>query len=128
MIIGVPTEIKKEELRVAITSAGVSALVAHGHQVLIEKNAGVGSGIVDGQFKAAGAKILKDARALWEQADMILKVKEPLEAEYPLIREGQILFTYLHLAANLPLTEHLINSGAISIASLTMGPSRFWPL
>lgn len=120
MIIGIPTEIKREELRVAITPAGVSALTAHGHQVLIEKNAGMGSGITDRQFKAAGATLLKNASALWERADMILKVKEPLEAEYPLIREGQILFTYLHLAASRPLTEHLIHSGAISIAYETI--------
>jgi alanine dehydrogenase len=120
MIIGIPREIKEEELRVAITSAGVSAFVAHGHKVLIEKGAGVGSGIMDKEYRKAGATIINKSDAIWEKADMILKVKEPLESEYPLIRKDQIIFTYLHLAANKNLTQHLIESGAVAIAYETI--------
>lgn len=120
MIIGVPKEIKEEEFRVAITPAGVSAFVAHGHAVLIERSAGVGSGILDMEYKKAGASIIKEGRSIWERADMILKVKEPLELEYPLIREGQILFTYLHLAANKRLTKRLIASGVSAVAYETI--------
>jgi alanine dehydrogenase len=120
MIIGIPREIKEEELRVAITSAGVSAFVAHGHKVLIEKGAGVGSGIVDKEYRKAGATIINTNDAIWEKADMILKVKEPLESEYPLIRKDQIIFTYLHLAANERLTKKLIESGAMAIAYETI--------
>ncbi|MBW2006189.1 MAG: alanine dehydrogenase, partial [Deltaproteobacteria bacterium] len=93
MIIGIPKEIKEEELRVAITPAGVSAFVAHGHKVLIEKGAGVGSGILDKEYRKAGATVINDSDSIWEKADMILKVKEPLESEYPLIRKDQIIFT-----------------------------------
>lgn len=120
MIIGIPKEIKEEELRVAITPAGASAFVAHGHKVLVEGGAGVGSGILDREYREAGATIVKDVSSIWGGADMILKVKEPLESEYPLIREGQIIFTYLHLAANKKLTRHLIESGAVSIAYETI--------
>ena len=120
MIIGVPREIKEEELRVAITPAGVSAFAAHGHKVLIEKAAGVGSGILDGEYKKAGATIVKDASTIWERVDMILKVKEPLESEYPLIHEGQIIFTYLHLAANKTLTQRLLESKVTSVAYETI--------
>lgn len=120
MIIGIPKETKKEELRVAITPAGVSAFVAHGHKVLIEKGAGVGSGILDKEYRKAGAAVINDSDSIWEKADMILKVKEPLESEYPLIRKDQIIFTYLHLAANKNLTQHLIKSGAVAIAYETI--------
>ena len=120
MIVGVPREIKEEELRVAITPAGVSAFAAHGHKVLIEKAAGVGSGIRDGEYKKAGATIVNGAHAIWERADMVLKVKEPLVPEYALMREGQILFTYLHLAANKSLTKRLIECGVSSVAYETI--------
>ena len=108
MVIGIPKEIKAEETRVAITPSGVAALVAHGHRVVIETQAGVGSSIPDEQYAAAGAHIQGSAREVWEQADLILKVKEPLAAEYPLLRPGLILFTYLHLAAAEQLTRVLL--------------------
>ena len=107
MEIGIPKEIKIEETRVAITPSGVAALVAHGHQVLIEQGAGAGSSIPDALYQAAGAHILPSARAVWEQARLILKVKEPLPVEYPLLRPGLIVFTYLHLAAEERLTRVL---------------------
>jgi alanine dehydrogenase len=107
MKIGVPKEIKAEETRVAITPSGVSALVAHGHDVYIEQQAGHGSSIPDDLYRTAGARILPSANAVWEQADMILKVKEPLPAEYDLLRPGLIVFTYLHLAAEEQLTHFL---------------------
>ncbi|MBI4514395.1 MAG: alanine dehydrogenase [Deltaproteobacteria bacterium] len=106
MIIGVPKEIKPEENRVAITPSGVSALVAHGHRVLVERGAGLGSGIPDQGYRAAGAQITAQ-REVWRRADMILKVKEPLPPEYRYLREGLILFTYLHLAAAQALTREL---------------------
>lgn len=106
MIIGIPKEIKAEENRVAITPAGVSALVSHGHRVVIERGAGAGSGLTDAQYRAAGARIAT-ARQVWRNAEMILKVKEPLPSEYRYLREGLIVFTYLHLAASAALTHTL---------------------
>ncbi len=106
MIIGVPKEIKAEENRVAITPAGVSALVSHRHRVLVERGAGAGSGLSDAQYRAAGARIMT-ARQVWRDAEMILKVKEPLPTEYRYLREGLIVFTYLHLAASAQLTNVL---------------------
>jgi len=106
MLIGVPKEIKAEENRVAITPAGVSALVAHGHRLLVERGAGNGSGLTDAQYRAAGARILM-ARRVWHDAEMIIKVKEPLPSEYRYLRKGLIVFTYLHLAASAELTEVL---------------------
>lgn len=120
MIIGIPKEIKEEELRVAITPAGVSAFVAHGHKVLIEKGAGMGSGILDKEYRKAGATIINASDVIWERGDMILKVKEPLKSEYSLIREDQIVFTYFHLAANEPLTHSLIESNAVAVAYETI--------
>ena len=108
MIIGVPKEIKAEENRVALTPAGANALVAHGHTVLIERGAGVGSGLGDAQYRDAGARVLPTARQVWERAEMIVKVKEPLAAEYRYLREGLIVFTYLHLAASEELTRKLV--------------------
>jgi alanine dehydrogenase len=107
MIVGIPKEIKAEENRVAITPAGVNALVAHGHGVVIERNAGAGSGLPDAQYRAAGARIVRSARQVWQAAEMILKVKEPLPSEYRHLREGLVIFTYLHLAASEPLTRTL---------------------
>ena len=110
MIIGVPKEIKTGEQRVALTPAGVQALVDHGHQVLIEPGAGVGSGFRDDDYTQLGAG-LKPADAVWAEADLVLKVKEPIRAEYPRLRAKQILFTYLHLAAVPELTRALAEGG-----------------
>jgi len=107
MIIGVPKEIKAEENRVAITPAGVSAFVSHRHRVLIERGAGAGSGLSDAQYRAAGARVMPTARRVWHDAQMILKVKEPLPSEYRYLRDGLVLFTYLHLAASEQLTKTL---------------------
>ena len=116
MLIGVPKEVKNHEYRVAITPIGVHELVAHGQDVVIEKDAGVGSGIGDDEYVAAGAKILPDADAVWSSAEMVLKVKEPIAEEYERMREGQVLFTYLHLAADKPLTEELMKRKVTGIA------------
>lgn len=120
MIVGVPKEIKKQERRVAITPAGVTAFVSHGHRVLIEREAGLGSAILDEQYKAAGAELVSDKALIWDEAEMILKVKEPLPEEYPMLREGQILFTYLHLAANRELTDRMIQAKCIGVAYETI--------
>ena len=108
MRIGVPKEVKNHEYRVAITPIGVHELVAHGHEVFVEKDAGVGSQIDDAEYVAAGAKIIDTADDVWGEAEMVLKVKEPVAEEYHRMREGQVLFTYLHLAADQPLTEELL--------------------
>lgn len=120
MIVGVPKEIKAEENRVAITPAGVMTLAVHGHRVLIERSAGLGSGILDEEFRAAGAEILDEARSIWGSADFILKVKEPLEQEFEFLRDGQILFTYLHLAASHEVTRILLDKKVIGIAYETI--------
>ncbi len=120
MIVGVPKEIKAEENRVAITPAGVMTLVGHGHRVLVEQNAGLGSGISNEQYLDAGADIVDEACSIWKKADFVIKVKEPLESEYELLREGQILFTYLHLAANSDLTRTLLKKKVIGIAYETI--------
>ena len=109
MVIGIPKEIKAEENRVAITPSGVAALAAHGHRVVIETQAGAGSSLSDEAYAAAGAHLLDSAEEVWTQADLILKVKEPLAAEYPFLRPGLILFTYLHLAAEERLTRLLLD-------------------
>ncbi len=120
MIIGVPGEVKKNENRVGITPAGVSALTNEGHKVLIEKDAGQGSGISDKKYIEAGAEILLTHEEVFAQAEMIIKVKEPLPEEYDLLKNGQILFTYLHLAAEENLTKKLIQNKVISIAYETV--------
>jgi alanine dehydrogenase len=120
MIIGVPTEIKNNENRVAITPAGVQSLHVRGHRCLIQKGAGLGSGISDDEYVHAGAEMAADADAVFSQADLILKVKEPLRSEYGKFRKGQILFTYLHLAANRELTEALMRTGVTAIAYETI--------
>ncbi len=120
MRVGIPKEIKNHEYRVAITPAGVHELVTHGHEVVIEAGAGVGSSIPDPAFVSAGAVMLATADAVWETADMILKVKEPIAAEYPRMREGQVIFTYLHLAASQECTDALVASGATAIAYETV--------
>ena len=129
MLIGVPREIKPDEHRVALTPAGTEALTAAGHQVLVEADAGLGSGFTDDFYAAAGAENLASADDIWSRADLILKVKEPIEPEWPKIREGQVLFTYLHLASSLQLTEALRASGAVAIAYETVElPDRELPL
>ncbi len=120
MIIGTPKEIKNNEFRVGLNTASVMALTAHGHSVLIETNAGIGSGMSDKDYIAAGATILASAEEVYAKAEMIVKVKEPLAAEYELIREGQIVFTYFHFASSLELTEAMIKSKAICIAYETV--------
>jgi alanine dehydrogenase len=118
MRVGIPTEIKNNEYRVAITPAGVAELTHRGHEVLIQAGAGDGSAISDRDFKAAGAQVVETADKVWAEADLLLKVKEPIEAEYGRMRKGQTLFTYLHLAASRPCTDALLASGTTSIAYL----------
>lgn len=120
MIIGVPKEIKNNENRVAITPAGVHALTKDGHKVYVEKNAGAGSGITDEEYASAGAEILEKSKQVFDASDLIFKVKEPLESEYELFKEGQILFTYLHLAPNPTLTEMLVKKKITAIAFETV--------
>jgi alanine dehydrogenase len=128
VIIGVPKEIKEQEQRVALLPSAAEQLIKRGHTVLVEKNAGLGSGYPDDQYKKAGAEIVDLAKDVWANADMIVKVKEPLPAEFPLLRKGQILFTYLHLAANKALTEALLKSGVIGIAYETIQVNNRLPL
>ncbi|WGX99710.1 alanine dehydrogenase [Nocardioides sp. QY071] len=129
MRVGVPKEVKNNEYRVAITPIGVHELVAHGHEVVVQAGAGVGSQIADEDYVASGATILPDADAVWGSADMILKVKEPISEEYARMREGQVLFTYLHLAADKALTEELIARKVTAIAYETVQlPSGALPL
>lgn len=120
MRVGVPREIKNHEYRVAITPSGVHELVARGHEVVIECGAGEGSSFSDTEFRAAGAELLDTAEAVWSTADLLLKVKEPIEQEYSRLREGQVLFTYLHLAASVECTDALMASGTTSIAYETV--------
>ncbi len=120
MRVGIPKEIKNHEYRIAITPAGVHELVTHGHEVVIEAGAGIGSSIADISFVSAGAIMLDTADAVWETSDMILKVKEPIAAEYHRMREGQVIFTYLHLAASQECTDALVSSGATAIAYETV--------
>ena len=128
MFIGVPKEIKNNENRVALTPAGVVTLVKAGHKVLIEKDAGIGSGFINEDYLKAGAEILEDVKAVWSQSEMIMKVKEPLESEYQYFREGLILFTYLHLAAEPGLAEALKDKGVFAIAYETVSANRTLPL
>ena len=120
MIIGVAKEIKNNENRVGLTPAGTESLVKAGHKVLIEKDGGIGSGFTDESYKAVGAEIISDKKALFDAAEMIVKVKEPLESEYDLFHEGQILFTYLHLAPEPELTAALLKHKVVGIAYETV--------
>src|SRR3989475_1630955 len=120
MIIGVPKEIKDHEFRVGLTPDGTRALVKAGHRVLVEAGAGAGSGLDDPAYRAAGAEVVSNKVALFERADLIVKVKEPLPAEYPLFRKSQALFTYLHLAADRPLTEALLDRRGLALPFQTM--------
>ncbi|MCU1669846.1 MAG: alanine dehydrogenase [Blastococcus sp.] len=120
MRVGVPTEVKDNEYRVAITPAGVHELVGRGHEVFVQAGAGLGSSLPDEDYARAGAKILDSAEEVWAQAELLLKVKEPVAAEYPLLRDDLVLFTYLHLAADRPLTHALAESGTTAIAYETV--------
>ncbi|TGB35972.1 alanine dehydrogenase [Mycolicibacterium peregrinum] len=120
MLVGIPTEIKNNEYRVAITPAGVAELTRRGHDVIIQAGAGEGSAITDNDFKAAGAQIVTTADEVWAEAELLLKVKEPIAAEYSRMRKGQTLFTYLHLAASKECTDALLASGTTSIAYETV--------
>jgi alanine dehydrogenase len=123
MIVGVPKEIKNKENRVGMVVAGVRALTQAGHKVIVQHNAGVGAGISDEDYRKAGATILEGAKEIFDKADMIVKVKEPLPEEYPLLRENQILYTYLHLAADERLTKALMERKIVGIAYETIQPA-----
>ena len=128
MIIGIPKELKNNEFRVSATPSGVHALVQAGHQVIVESGAGIGSAITDSNFISVGARITESVEDLWREADLILKVKEPLPIEYPRMRKGQVLFTYLHLAASRECTEAIIKSGTTAIAFETVEINGQLPL
>jgi alanine dehydrogenase len=129
MKVGIPAEVKNHEYRVAITPAGVQELALHGHDVFVESGAGLGSSITDSEYRASGAQVLPSADDVWATGDMILKVKEPIAEEYGRMREGQVLFTYLHLAADKRLTEELIARKVTGIAYETVQtPNRALPL
>lgn len=129
MKIAVPAEVKNNEYRVAITPAGVYDLVSHGHEVLVQAGAGTGSAITDTEYADQGARIVPDAETAWSEADLLLKVKEPVASEYGHFRDGLVLFTYLHLAAEKELTQALLESGVTGIAYETVQlPSRALPL
>src|SRR5271170_4817100 len=120
MLVGVPKEIKDNEFRVGLTPSSAAELAHHGHKVLVERSAGVGSGLSDGEYEAAGATLVNGADEIFANAEMIVKVKEPLEAERKKLKRGQVLFTYLHLAPDLAQTKDLIASGATCIAYETV--------
>ena len=120
MIVGVPKEIKTNENRVALVPAGAESLAGDGHTLLVEQGAGLGSGFSDDAYRAVGAQVVKTADEVWAKAELILKVKEPIEPEWPRIRKGQVLFTYFHFAASEPLTKAIIKSGCVAIAYETV--------
>ncbi len=129
MLIGVPSEVKNTEFRVAATPGGVVELTRRGHEVVVQSGAGSGSGFADAAFRASGARIAPDAASVWAEADLLLKVKEPIPSEYAFLRAGQTLFTYLHLAADRPLVDALTASGTTAIAYETVQlPDRSLPL
>ncbi|MEO8427056.1 MAG: alanine dehydrogenase [Verrucomicrobiota bacterium] len=128
MVIGVPKEIKDQEYRVALLPSAAYQLIRRGHQVIVECGAGIGAGYFDTDYEQAGAKLLDDHKAVFENGDLIVKVKEPQPSEYPLLRPGQILFTYLHLAASRSLTEALLKSRVTALAYETLEVNRHLPL
>jgi alanine dehydrogenase len=128
VLVGIPKEVKNNEFRVSTTPAGVHSLVIAGHSVFVEKSAGLGSSITDAEYVKAGATILDTADEVWAKSEMIIKVKEPIAEEYPRMRKGQILFTYLHLAASRECTAALITAGVTAIAYETVEVNRFLPL
>src|SRR3989441_5375676 len=128
MTVGVPKEIKGQEYRVALLPSAAYQLIQRGHQVIVERGAGAGAGYPDADYDQAGAKLVTDHAAVFSESDMVVKVKEPQPSEYELLRPGQILFTYLHLAANRPLTEALMKSGVTALAYETVEVNRRLPL
>ncbi|MBI3025600.1 MAG: alanine dehydrogenase, partial [Candidatus Tectomicrobia bacterium] len=120
MIVGVPKEIKKDEHRAALSPGAVEALVSAGHTVLVEKGAGLGAGIADREYREAGGRVTPAAAEVWRRSQMVVKVKEPLKAEYALMREGQTLFAFLHLAAAQPLARVLVRKRVRAIAFETV--------
>jgi alanine dehydrogenase len=128
MLIGVPKEIKVHEYRIALTPEGADELIRAGHEVVVEKDAGVGSSLPDSEYVAVGARIEADVEKIWRSSEMILKVKEPIAAEYPRLRKDQILFTYLHLAASRECTDALLKSGTTAIAYETVSVNGYLPL
>src|ERR1700704_2947698 len=120
MIIGVPTETKPDERRVALTPAGAAGFGHHGHSVIVQRGAGLGSGFSDRDYRAAGARIVESAAAVWARASMVLKVKEPQPSEYPHLRPGLILFTYLHLAPDRRLARELLRRRVIALGYETV--------
>ena len=128
MLVGIPKEVKNNEFRVSNTPAGVHSLVLAGHTVFVEKGAGLGSSITDSEYVKAGATILDTADEVWAKSEMIIKVKEPVAEEYHRMRKGQILFTYLHLAASRECTDAIVKSGITAIAYETVEVNRFLPL
>ncbi len=129
MNIGILKEIKDKEFRVSMTPAGVEMLVHHGHQVMVEKDAGAGSGFTDEDYANSGATVIADAAAIWTKSEMVMKVKEPLESEYKYLRPGLLLFTYLHLAAVEPLTKEMMAKGVTGVAYETVElPNHALPL
>jgi len=120
MLIGVPKEIKDHEFRVSLTPGGVESLVRDGHTVLVQQGAGLGSGFADDEYVQAGARVLPSAEQVWADAEMVVKVKEPLASEYGYLRPGLVLFTYLHLAAVRELTEALLDRRVDGIAYETV--------
>ena len=123
MKIGIPKEIKNNENRVGMTPDGVAELVKHGHEVFVQHTAGDGSGFADAAYEKVGAKILPTIEAVYDVAEMIIKVKEPIKPEYPLLKHGQLVFTYFHLACDLELTEAMVKSGAVCLAYETVQTS-----
>ncbi len=128
MIIGVPKEIKNKEYRVALLPSAAYQLIKRGHQVVVERGAGLGAGYPDADYEQAGATMVDEHKAVFDRAEMVVKVKEPLPSEYELLRPGQVLFTYLHLAANKTLTEALMKSGCTALAYETIEVNRRLPL
>ena len=129
MKIGIPKEIKNNENRVGMTPAGVAELVKHGHEVFVQHTAGESSGFADQEYEKMGAKILPTIEDVYQAADMIIKVKEPIESEYNLVKEGQLVFTYFHFACSRPLTEAMIKSKGVCLAYETVQlPDRSLPL
>jgi len=124
MIVGVPREIKQDEYRVALLPVGVEELVRHGHQVVVEAGAGLGSGLADHDYLRHGCEMVSSAEEVFAKADLVIKVKEPLPSEWPMIRDGQILFTYFHFAADRPLTEALRDAGCTAVAYETLADDR----
>src|SRR5258707_3678785 len=128
MIIGVPKEIKGQEYRVALLPSAAYQLIKRGHQVVVERSAGAGAGYPDADYDQAGATLVREHSAVFEKADLVVKVKEPQPSEFPLLRPGQILFTYLHLAANRLLTEGLMKSQVTALAYETIEVNQRVPL